>query len=261
MLLDPFTIVAQIVNFAVLAIALKFLLYDRVVRAMDEREAGIAQRLQEADDHREEADERSRRLHDRERELEERADSMLDEARHEAQEHRRELLTQARQQVDEQRERWQRVLEQERADLCEELQRRTAVVVVELTRTALADLADTDLESAVVERALQHLSDDDSAQEAFFGEGRAGRGHVVVRSALPLEGQRESVLERIRDLTRDDAVDVRFERDERLILGVELSANGTALDWNANDYLDRLESTIDELLDEVLGRVEENHGG
>lgn len=261
MLIDPFTIIAQLLNFAVLVIALKFLLYDRVVAAMDEREAGIARRLEEADDRREEAEKRSRGLDDRERELEEKADSMVDEARHEAQERRRELLTQAREQVDEQREHWHRALEQERADLREELSRRTAVVVVDLTRDALADLADADLERTVIDRALQELSHDDSARAALVGEGDGGPGNLVVRSAFPLEQQADSVIDRLRGLAHDDTVEVRFERDERLILGVELSADGSALDWNAHDYLRRLESTIDELLDEVLGRAEDDHGG
>lgn len=261
MLLDPFTIIAQILNFAVLVVALKFLLYDRVVSAMDEREAGIASRLEEADERRKEAEERSRALRDRERELEEQTDSIVDEARHEAQERRRELLRQAREQVDEQREHWHRALEQERADLREELSRRTAVVVVDLTRSALADLADSDLERAVIERALHRLSDDESAQAALVGEGDRGVETLVVRSAFPLEKQADEVTGRLRELTHDDAVEVRFEQDERLILGVELSANGTALDWNAHDYLRRLESMIDELLDEVLGRAEDDRDG
>jgi hypothetical protein len=47
-LIDPFTVIAQIVNFAILAFALKRLLYDRVIQAMDAREASIAARLDDA---------------------------------------------------------------------------------------------------------------------------------------------------------------------------------------------------------------------
>ena len=42
MLIDPFTVIAQIVNFAILAFVLKHFLYDRVIDAMDRREASIA---------------------------------------------------------------------------------------------------------------------------------------------------------------------------------------------------------------------------
>ena len=49
MLIDPFTVIAQIVNFAILAFLLKHFLYDRVIDAMDRREASIAERLSEAE--------------------------------------------------------------------------------------------------------------------------------------------------------------------------------------------------------------------
>lgn len=254
MLLDPFTIIAQILNFAVLVVALKYLLYDRIIRAMDEREAGIAQRLSEADERRDEAEEMAREVADRERELQDRRDSVLDEARHEAQQHRHELLKQAREEVDQQREHWHRTLQEERADLREELQRRTAVVVVDLTRSALADLADLALERAVIERALDELAGDPSATQALFGADERGRPQVVVRSAFPLDDEAEAIRSRLRDLGPGEDVQVRFERDERLIVGIELGADGQAVDWNAHDYLNRLEDAIDDVLDEVVGR-------
>ena len=49
MLIDPFTVIAQIVNFAILAIVLKYVLYDRVIAAMDRREESIAERLDARD--------------------------------------------------------------------------------------------------------------------------------------------------------------------------------------------------------------------
>ncbi len=259
MLLDPFTIFAQLLNFAVLVVALKYLLYDRVIRAMDAREAGIAERLAAADQRGADVDERADRIRDRERELDEQADAVLEQARQEAQERRHELLEQAREQVDEQREVWYRTLARERADLGEELQRRSAVIVVDLTRSALADLADEDLERAVLERALQELAHDESARSALFGQRPDAESEVVVRSAFPLEQQADSVSTRLRGLGLADGVQIRFEQDERLIVGVEISADGTAVDWNARDYLNRLESAIDDLLDEVIGPAEDFH--
>ena len=47
MLIDWFTVVAQIVNFLVLVALMKHFLYGRLLRAIDEREAGIAARLAE----------------------------------------------------------------------------------------------------------------------------------------------------------------------------------------------------------------------
>ena len=41
---------------------------------------------------------------------------------------------------------------------------------------------------------------------------------------------------------------MRFERDAELILGVELRNDGTAVAWNAADYLDRLRASVDEVV-------------
>jgi F-type H+-transporting ATPase subunit b len=50
MLIDWFTVAAQIVNFLVLVALLKHFLWGRLVRAIDEREKRIAGRLSAAED-------------------------------------------------------------------------------------------------------------------------------------------------------------------------------------------------------------------
>jgi F-type H+-transporting ATPase subunit b len=55
-LIDWFTVAAQIVNFLILMALLKYFLYDRVVKAMDEREEKIHSRLQQAESLRQEAE-------------------------------------------------------------------------------------------------------------------------------------------------------------------------------------------------------------
>ena len=159
MLLDPFTVIAQIVNFAILALALKHFLYDRVIAAMDARERAIAARFEEAEQReaeaREELDEYERSSVRLERERRD----LMDDARHQADEHRQRLLDEARAEVDEERRRWQRGLLAEKDELSRELQRRAAHEVVELSRGALTSLARTELESVVLGSALHRRWD------------------------------------------------------------------------------------------------------
>ena len=49
MLINWFTVLAQIVNFLILVVLLKYLLYNRIIKAMDEREGKIQLRLKEAE--------------------------------------------------------------------------------------------------------------------------------------------------------------------------------------------------------------------
>ncbi len=92
MLIDWFTVIAQIVNFLVLVGLLKYFLFDRITKAMDEREQTIASALEKADETRKlarEEAERYRRMND---ELEEGRRRILEEARNEADSLRKALL-------------------------------------------------------------------------------------------------------------------------------------------------------------------------
>ena len=56
MLIDWFTVIAQIINFLVLVALLKRFLYGRIIKAMDQREEKIAFRLADAERKRNEAE-------------------------------------------------------------------------------------------------------------------------------------------------------------------------------------------------------------
>ena len=48
MLIDSFTIIAQIINFLILVYLLKRFLFNRIIKIMDEREKQITDRMQDA---------------------------------------------------------------------------------------------------------------------------------------------------------------------------------------------------------------------
>ncbi len=56
MLIDWFTVFAQIINFLILVFLLKRFLYEPIISAMDEREEKIALRMQAAEQKRNEAE-------------------------------------------------------------------------------------------------------------------------------------------------------------------------------------------------------------
>ena len=56
MLIDWFTVAAQIINFLILVALLKHFLYGRIINAMDQREARITSRLEEAERKKSEAE-------------------------------------------------------------------------------------------------------------------------------------------------------------------------------------------------------------
>jgi F-type H+-transporting ATPase subunit b len=251
MLIDPFTVIAQIVNFAILVIALKYFLYDRVIEAMDRREASVAERLTEAEQREATAADEAERLREERAQLDRHRDDLLDAARGDAAEHRDELLERARAEVEAERARWERGLRAEQQEFRGDLQRHTVKEVMELSRRALSDLAGADLERAVIDRALEHLASHDDEREEVFAVDDPEHS-VTVRTAFTVaHDERQEIEGQLRAMGLDAGGRVRFEHDPELVLGVEFRGNGTAVSWNAADYIAQLSSSLDELTERL----------
>ena len=80
-MIDWFTVVAQIINFLVLALLLKHFLYGRVVSAMEQREADIAKRWQAAEQTQHDAEQELATAQHKNRELEEQREELLSKIR------------------------------------------------------------------------------------------------------------------------------------------------------------------------------------
>lgn len=255
MLFDPFTMIAQLVNFALLVVALRHFLYRPVIAAMDEREEKIAKRLSDADEREAEAEVAADSYRRRQEELEDRSEELLESAGHAAAERRRELVEQAREDIESQRDRWLRGLSREREDLERELRRRVGAEVLDIGRRALADLADADIERRALDKALDQLGSDESARTALFGTpGDPERPATLsVRLGFPGDVDRGHLMGRLRELGLGEEQTVVVEQAPGAVLGVEFRTDGTSIEWNVGDYLDRLGLMIDELIEEGDG--------
>ena len=247
MLINWFTVGAQIVNFLVLLALLKWLLFDRIVRAMDERQQGIAERLDEARRTREEAQERADELERKHREIDDRREQLLDEARQQANERREELITEARNEVEQSRQRWQDDLTQQQGRFLDEMERRAGEALQAGIRRALRDLADAELDGQIARRFVSELQRVDDQQRRQFHEAiEQNRDRVVaaVTGDLP-EDDRKRLVEAVRELHPNDReIDVSFEEASELIAGIELRAGGHALGWNLRQYLDQFDEAL-----------------
>jgi F-type H+-transporting ATPase subunit b len=113
-LIDWFTVIAQIVNFLILAGLLKYFLFDRIAKAMEEREQTIASTLEQADETRKLAHEEVERYARMNEELEESRRRTLDEARNEADSLRKALFQRARTELAEAKVAWEESLDREK---------------------------------------------------------------------------------------------------------------------------------------------------
>jgi F-type H+-transporting ATPase subunit b len=249
-LIDWFTVVAQIVNFLILVFLLQRFLYGPIVNAMDERERRIADRLNEAERKELLAADEIALFEHKQAELEAARGQILAQAEQEAAVLRKDLLRQARQEVDELQVQWHEAVEQEKQNFLRDLRQRTTRQIYIVARRALADLANLDLQTEMVRVFLQRLQtvDADARQEISMSV-RGEHAPITIYSAFELtEAERGSILELLHEVAGEDLV-VEFEVSPHLVSGIELRSASRRVAWNLDHYLNDLEDRITKMIE------------
>lgn len=262
MLIDPFTVIAQVVNLALLVWILSRLLYGPVTRAMEAREARIREEMEAARALRTEAAAEGERYRALVATFESERESRLGEVRAEADFLRQDQARQARAEIGELRERWSQALERDKEAFLRELRTQVGRGSLDVIRSALEGLAGADLDGLLVERFVQRLEEMEPAdREALAGAARQEDGPVRLRSASPISDAHRTAVTRA--LTESIGADtpVSFDIDPALVAGVELRAGGLMVAWTLDDHLQALERAMRSAFDETMEMVGSNGEG
>ncbi len=249
--IDWFVLLAQIVNFMILVWLLKFFLYGRIVKAIDERQARLAAAKEEADRMKEEALAASRDCECRNRSLDERMSAMLDEARAKAETERTELTERARNEVDELKKAWKDTLISEKTAFLNDLKARAGSHVQESVKKILRDLADVSLEERIVLSFMNRLKDADSETLEMLKQADQETG-VTVRTSFEVEEELEKKLVRYLKSLVMEGVPLIHEVIPDEIAGIELISTGKKISWSVGEYLEDLKQRFSEALKEEI---------
>jgi F-type H+-transporting ATPase subunit b len=257
-LIDWFTVAAQIVNFLILVALLRYFLYGRIKRAMYERQQRIAASLEEAEHRRREADEQAASYEGKQQELEAQRAELMAQARAEADAKRQELLDQSRADLDQTQARWQEALRREQTAFLRDLRQHTAQQVYATARRALTDLAGADLEQRIVSVFLERLRAlDAQAWNTLTDSHQDAEPHLLIRSAFDLPPEaRQRLLALLREHL-GEAVEAHFETSPDILCGIEMQSNGQKIAWSLEHYLEGLEEHLSAAL-EAATRHEAN---
>lgn len=257
MLIDWFTVIAQIINFLILLFFLRLFLYRPVLKAMNEREQKITQRLREAEQREAEARREAEDFLRRTEELQAERHALLEEARVEAEARRKELMEKARHEADQARARWRQAVQQEKEALIRLLHQRAGSQMAAIARQALSDLANADLERHIIQVFVERLQELDGAVRLALEEViREPDQQIEVRSAFEIPAELRS---RIAEAVSDHMVrqnELSFVTDPQVICGIELRLPGQKIAWSLQSYLETLEESLAEALaDRVLEKA------
>ncbi len=250
MLIDGFTVAAQIINFLVLIFLLRRFLYGPITRVMQEREAKIAAQLAEAENLKQVALHETETFRQEREALQNQRERLIVEAREEAEALRRELVKKAREEIDDARASWHKTVEAEKHAFLQEVRQRIGRLVYTISRRALADLADADLEQrmiAVLTRRLQGL---DEPERKIMAESIRKSGHkVIVRTAFEVQDETRQKLLQVLRRDFSDEVYLQSELSPDLLCGIEVIVQDHKLAWTCDDYLASLETSLFDTLE------------
>jgi F-type H+-transporting ATPase subunit b len=249
MLIDWFTVSAQVINFLILVWLMKRFLYQPILNAIDAREQLISKSLSDANDKKNDAKkEQDAFTHKNALFNQERA-TLLSQAKAEAKAARQILLDEARQEADALGVKQQASIRLETDNLHQSISHLAKEAVFSIVRKTLSDLASVSLEARVVELFTNRLREMDDQAKKTLGEAlRNMPDAAMIKSAFDLpEAQRVAIQNALNE-TFSAEISIEFETRPDLISGIELIANGKHLVWSIDGYLDSLENNLTALL-------------
>jgi F-type H+-transporting ATPase subunit b len=249
MLIDWFTVIAQVINFLILVWLLKRFLYQPILDAIDAREKRIAAKIADADAKETEA-KKQREAYQQKNELfDQQRNAQMNEVLEAAKVQRAKLLDAARQESEDLRGRLEQALRNEQHSLNEELSRRAREEVFAIVRKTLSDLAGTSLEQRMTEIFLDRLRELNTEQMTELKSAfKKSSDALLVRTAFKLPAQQRAAIETVIAEIFDKQKPLEFIVVPDLVSGIEISSGGRKIAWSIADYMGSLAKSVDDLL-------------
>jgi len=242
--IDYFTIFAQIINFLVLVLLLRHFLYGRIIKTMDEREKRIESQLQEAATKKKEAEEEGDSYQRMKKEFLNEREGMLAEVREETQNIRRELSKKAADEVNENKVKWNEEIHRQKDAFLNNMRQSASKEIYAIARRALADLANEELESHIMETFIYKLQKMDEDEKKKMMEFLERKEDIIIKSGFAIpESMRRSIRKTLQDEIGID-LNLKYLVSPEVISGIELSASDLRISWSIGSYLDSLEDEL-----------------
>lgn len=250
MLIDWFTVGAQLLNFIILVWLMKRFLYQPVLNAIAAREQKIATELADAAATEARALQQQAEFEQKNQTFDELRAELMSQAIAAANTERERLMTEARKAADAASQVRAKALLADTRALHGEILRHTQQQVFDIARQVLGDLADVSLEQRACEVFIERLRGADGNALAAMNSAlktTSEAAPAVLRSAFLLPPAQLVAVQAALDATFGHAVVLKVETVPDVISGIELSAQGQKMAWSIAGYLAALSAGLEEL--------------
>jgi len=250
MLIDWFTVGAQIVNFLILVWLLKHFLYKPILDAIDAREKRIASELANADGRKADAEKERTTFEDKNKAFDQQRSTVLGKATDDAKAEHERLIDEAKEGSEGLRASQADALRADQIRLASEITLLAEKEVFAIARKTLTDLATVSLEERVAEVFTRRLRELDAKAKELLGDALKNSSQpAIVRSSFDLPPDQRAAIQTALNETFSAAIQITFEDSQDAICGIELTANGQKVAWSISSYLTELSNKVRDLVD------------
>ncbi|MEB3228092.1 MAG: F0F1 ATP synthase subunit B [Synechocystis sp.] len=246
MLINWFTVVAQIINFLILVALLRWFLYQPILQVMQKRQNRLEQQWQAVETARTEAQQTIDQYQHKQDHLAQQQQDLLAQARGEAEQERQRLFTETRQEIAAQRHTWQENWYQEKAAFLRTLRQQIIHQTLHIARQALTNLAHASLEQQIIQVFCDRLTRLDPEKHAAIGQALTQNDdlplQIISHFEIPVD-LRQQVIDTLQSQW-DCALSPQFVTDRQLLCGIQLKLAGQEVCWNLDTYLQNLEQRL-----------------
>lgn len=245
-MIDWFTVVAQVINFLILVFLLKRFLYKPILRSIETRRKNIAAQFEEAEVAKAEGEKLRAEYEKKNAQFEDERDLKLKKVREDVEAERVSRENEAKRRTDEARAQLRMALSNETRDLQDQIRTRARTEAFELAKKVIADLTSSEVESALVDRFVEHLSKLDAGQRELLQRSHNEVPGAKLTSTFNLNDDQLHAISKTLDEVMETRVKLSVEepsdaadRDE--LAGLELDIGSQRIYWGFNDYLETIE--------------------
>jgi F-type H+-transporting ATPase subunit b len=276
-LINWFTVFAQLINFIILVFLLRKFLYQPILNTIETRQKRIKSQWQEAHFQHQQAEQERVDLQKQQQQIQQESVALMVEAKQKAQQYQQTLIQQAKAEVAQMQADWKASLQSKQNLFLNRLRQQVIQQTAAMTRKILQEITDTKLESQAVIQFLHHLQQiNQSEQQQLIHSLNTANEPLLVRSSFAISPESKTqIVEALQhqlnlekslywrrdnpeneEISHENQTEVQFTLSPDLICGIELRVGGYELSWNFAHELKQLNQQLSQV---IQNEVEKSH--
>ena len=241
----PF-LLSQIVNFLILFLALRFLLWKPMLKMLNERKQRIAQGLEDAEQARKDRERAQAEYEERIKQAEQEREEILARAAEEGEGARAETLAQARAQAEQIVAEGKETVEQERQQMLAELRSQVAALSIAAANKLIGEALDEQRQRRLIDEFFSGIKAGHVVvlEEQEIEQAEAGALTALVTSALPLTEDEQKVVTSGLAEELGQVPAIEFKVDPAILGGLVLKVGDKVIDGSVGGRLEALRESL-----------------